>query len=664
MYYSSGAENHFSNDADGNDSSTDDDENLDSSDQENTVRACSCNPGDEEVVSDDSIDADDLFTVYIGIEEADPVCIKIQDLLRRGKISKDRIFYKYLNDVLEVMYNPFHPYDEEVVEFFNTMTYLGGRRTACFIRGPMNMGDGRNSHVRLSEKKMNLGGPSESVCAKYQAGYTPQSGVIKPLSLGHMALLKNSQAKPLIEMPNLTMIPCACANDGTALKPAIEFDSRLKENVGLTIPIDLLYVLKNPSPSPDFLKENIVTDAIVSSLTVLPVAVNYTPQAGKSGPYMAKLFQEHIKTVQVCESCQKRTPSRPHITSFHESMCCSFCEECYESENVCDHCKSLGQVSHVPSLRFCNYCHERKTVCFRRVVLVVCSDCESGNKSAFEMLQEEIESGTIDPELAVLSVLPDCPHVGKSINTAFANWWLKWKSEHVNLALIRTLQNRSDQETKNVFRKLIPKNDHVKNKDRQDPSSVLTLSSTKLTDELKVCGYICHTIIPELDKYSPDNQRGMYPSPISIAIPSFGWIAFLSVDSKTSLSKLYKARLDSPVDNIEVIGRNLTARVIHCSDGIIFLSSESGPIKVVQFIEGAIDILSKAKRKDDLIKVASQLKLSTAGTVQELKDRLQHYHTSLKAKYDQMNIQRDEVHFWNMLRQNHPLNLCCAMTTI
>jgi hypothetical protein len=45
----------------------------------------------------------------------------------------------------------------------------------------MNLGDGRNSHVNLSEKKMNPGGPSESVCAKYHAGYTPESGVIKLL---------------------------------------------------------------------------------------------------------------------------------------------------------------------------------------------------------------------------------------------------------------------------------------------------------------------------------------------------------------------------------------------------------------------------------------------------------------------------------------------------
>ena len=164
----------------------------------------------------------------------------------------------------------------------------------------------------------------------------------------------------------------------------------------------------------------------------------------------------------------------------------------------------------------------KDALCFRRVVAIVCSDCESGNKSAFETLKEKLEADTEDPELTFLSILPDCPHVGKSMKAAFSNWWLRCKEERINLALVRTLRNRSNKETKDTFRKLIPKNDHVKNKDRQDPSSVLTLSSTELISELKSVGYVCHTIIPELDKYS--------------AIPSYGWIAFLSYDVKTSLS--------------------------------------------------------------------------------------------------------------------------------
>lgn len=134
--------------------------------------------------------------------------------------------YKYLNGVIEIMFDPFHQYNREVVEFFNTITYLGGRRTANFIRGPVNLGDGQHSHLSQENvKKRNLGGPSESLIQKFPAGYTPESGIIKLLSLGHIELLKNSEAKPLIETPNVLVIPCALPNDGTALKPAIEFDS-------------------------------------------------------------------------------------------------------------------------------------------------------------------------------------------------------------------------------------------------------------------------------------------------------------------------------------------------------------------------------------------------------------------------------------------------------
>ena len=51
----------------------------------------------EETQSDneESLDVEDLYTIYVGLEETDPVCVKLQDLLRKGKISKDKIFYKF-----------------------------------------------------------------------------------------------------------------------------------------------------------------------------------------------------------------------------------------------------------------------------------------------------------------------------------------------------------------------------------------------------------------------------------------------------------------------------------------------------------------------------------------------------------------------------------------
>lgn len=349
-------------------------------DQSSDVDICSCVESETDRTNLDetqSLDGDDLYIVHVGVETADPLCVKLNDLIRRGKIPKERILYRYLNDVTEIMYNPRHEYDREVVEFFNTITYLGGKRTANFIRGPLNLGDGRHSHLnKETDKKINLGGPSESLIQKSQAGYTPESGVIKPLSLGHIELLKNSEAKPLIETPNLLAIPCALANDGTALKPAIEFDARLKENVGLKFPVDLDYIKKNPTPSPEHLKENIITEAIVSSLTSLdnfcslPVAVDHTRKAGKTGETMSSLFEKHIKTLQVCQACQEKSSDRRHIISADEMNCTSFCNTCYELKAVCAECKMVGHVSYVPSVRACDSCLERNIICTRRVVMV------------------------------------------------------------------------------------------------------------------------------------------------------------------------------------------------------------------------------------------------------------------------------------------------------
>ena len=152
-----------------------------------------------------------------------------------------------------IVYNPFNEYNREVVEFFNTITYLGGKHTACFIGGLMNLGEGRNSQMQLMEKKMSLGGSSETVCAKYQAGYTSEAGAM--------------------------------------------------------------------------------------------------------------------------------------------------------------------------------------------------------------------EEGSGDPELPFLSILPHCPHVGKGIKALFCNWWLKCRNEQISLVVIRTLRNRSVKTTKDKFRKLIRKNNHIKNKE-------------------------------------------------------------------------------------------------------------------------------------------------------------------------------------------------------
>lgn len=40
--------------------------------------------------------------VAVGVENADPVCVKLNDLIQRGKVSKNQILYKYLKDVIDM----------------------------------------------------------------------------------------------------------------------------------------------------------------------------------------------------------------------------------------------------------------------------------------------------------------------------------------------------------------------------------------------------------------------------------------------------------------------------------------------------------------------------------------------------------------------------------
>ena len=59
----------------------------------------------------------------LSLAAADDVCIKLDKLIQTGIIPKDKIMYKYLRDTVEVLIQYDHKYDQEVIEFFNTIEY-------------------------------------------------------------------------------------------------------------------------------------------------------------------------------------------------------------------------------------------------------------------------------------------------------------------------------------------------------------------------------------------------------------------------------------------------------------------------------------------------------------------------------------------------------------
>ena len=124
----------------------------------------------------------------------------------------------------------------------------------------------------------------------------------------------------------------------------------------------------------------------------------------------------------------------------------------------------------------------------------------------FMSLKEQLKLEKIDPSLALTVPLPDSPHLGKSFKASFSNWYLKLYDERGCLSFLYTLRNKADQEEMAIMKRLIKKNDYVRNKDRQDPVAVLRLSDEELLEHLSNIGYVVQTIIPEITKFTNNNK--------------------------------------------------------------------------------------------------------------------------------------------------------------
>ena len=92
------------------------------------------------------------------------------------------------------------------------------------------------------EGRLNLETPSSEIPWKLQSAYTCESGVLKFLHYKLCEFLYDLKVKPLVLTDNLKFYPVAFGNDGTALKPSIQFDERAKVNIGLEDEIRLEYV--------------------------------------------------------------------------------------------------------------------------------------------------------------------------------------------------------------------------------------------------------------------------------------------------------------------------------------------------------------------------------------------------------------------------------------
>ena len=103
----------------------------------------SCDEGSESSTSESDQYTECQFTdLPVILEEAHPLAVKLDSLIKQSKVPENRILYKFLNDTLSIMINPRHKYDDDVLEFLNTIQHLGGKATVNFLGSQMCHGQG------------------------------------------------------------------------------------------------------------------------------------------------------------------------------------------------------------------------------------------------------------------------------------------------------------------------------------------------------------------------------------------------------------------------------------------------------------------------------------------------------------------------------------------
>lgn len=593
----------------------------------------------QEMSLSDDVDSD-FHILPISIEMADEVCFKLNDLIQKGIISREKIFYKYLSDVCNIYYDRRSPYDPDVVEFFNTIKYLGGERTLNFIRGPMWHGTGKGGEKKIEESKMNLGGPSRTTLQNKSVGYTTKSGVNKTWlkTLFKLETDESTGSEPLISNTTLQVFPVSMQNDGTALKPGLEFDEQQLINVGLTEKVDISYVRKNPNPDPEFLKSHVITEANVTYLTTIdnsvsfPVSVTYLPKSGKTGTEMKEQFLSEIDVYQMCLGCIETTTPHEHIISAGDSKkCTSSCAECYRLRKVCSDCDKKKQVHYIPALRSCSNCLEKGQKCIRNIVLALSTDCEAGNKAALESIIQDRISDQLSNKY-MFSCLPDAVHVGKSLKASFANWILLLGNERGCLSIIHNIREHFPP-----LKRILTK-DAVMNKDRMDIDCILHLTKDSVIKELETVDRVIHSLVPDQFRISSSNKVGMYPHPIACTCGAYGKILMLDYQPMKKKSRLLEVKLHVPAD-VNILMECEDARSIAYMKGIVYICNFETSISMFQGKKPNV----KNMKRDELEDLLKKRNLSTNGSVLQLRERLQKAMNKEESNHKKSGIDPNKV---------------------
>ena len=380
-----------------------------------------------------------------------------------------------------------------------------------------------------------------------------------------------------------------------------------------------------------------ITEATASFATTLenevsmPFSVDHLPKTGKTGECLTEKFKTEAKLLQICENCLSRAKTDERIIIADRSICECYCDACWSQKGVCQRCKAKGQVSHYPACKACTKCLEEGKECIKVAASAFTSDCEEGSKKAMETINQQVQDGSIEPELALMVALPDTIHLGKSLKCSFANWFILLQKQRANLAILRTLRDDNHANTRRVIPTLLKDSDAVRNNDRMAVDPVLDLTAEAFINELKDINLVVYSLVPERFKFAEDNKVGAYPHPVDVTNAGNGLLFMLDFAPISKQSRLIQLQLHNPVRTDVVMEKLSGAQSLCACNGFVFLSTTIGIVVVEHTNRGAIKVQSL--KKPELIAELTKRGIDPTGNVKELKERLNARFLQLKMKY-------------------------------
>ena len=534
---------------------------------------------DEFGISKDHL-ANEIKTGFqqVHVENVDPVAEKLQSFLNSGTLPQESMFYILLKNAVSYVdwlvrrkenHSLQFQWDNEVLQFLESVEYHGGRKVVNLLRGPGHDGEGRSSAVSgFDWTKWNWPLPGKTTRDKMYSGYSTENGINAKYLPSFLQISSgpDSHTLTLYEDENVKIILVALAKDGMQLKPGLLYDSKQGKLIGSTLDLDYDFI-KQGEPNKDTLKKSMVQEAEVMCLTTLdakfalPVGVNHLSKGLTAADTLAMIKKE-AQEINVCLNHLQHSRTG---TNSVPTNCFSNCTDCTELEAVCHACKAKGHTVIKPALRPCDDCLEKKMQCIKAAVICVSEDSESRNAGAQKELLKEKEDQS-DLRLSIISPFPDGVHVAKRKRQSFSNWFLLVNKYRINLVQLRELRN--DLHSK--LAPLLPLRS-VRNRDCQDVDSIMEISSPLVTQVLQEnAKTVTHTVVPEKYRLRDDDKIGVLKAPIGTCMGPLGHI-FVSDVVQGKVFKIranhYPANVTVELDCLErPIGVAVFNNVLYCAE--------------------------------------------------------------------------------------------------